>query len=66
MLKVGDKVVMNNNYRVSDENKGKVWTVRSEPWMCCGTLVVGLVGKSGGYAVDGLDLVEESEAKDDD
>lgn len=56
MLKVGDKVIMNNNYRVSDENKGRIWTVRTEPWMCCGTLVVGLVGKSGGYAVDGLDL----------
>lgn len=59
MLKPGDKVVMNKNYHVSEANKGKVWTVRTEPWMCCGSLVVGLVGKSGGYAVDGLDLVEE-------
>lgn len=59
MLKPGDKVVMNNNYHVSEANKGKVWTVQTEPWICCGTLVVGLVGKSGGYAVDGLDLVEE-------
>lgn len=59
MLKTGDKVVMNDNYRVSDSNKGRVWTVRSDPWMCCGTLVVALEGKAGGYAVDGLDLVEE-------
>lgn len=58
MFKPGDKVVMNENYHVSEANKGKVWTVRTEPWMCCGTLVVGLVGKSGRYAVDGLDLVE--------
>lgn len=58
MLKVGDKVVMNDKYRVSEENKGKVWVVRSEPWDCCGTTVVLLKGKSGGYAVDGLTKVE--------
>lgn len=58
MLKVGDKVVMNDKYRVSEENKGKVWTVCSEPWDCCGTMVVLLKGKSGGYAVDGLTKVE--------
>lgn len=64
MLKPGDKVIMNNNYHVSEANKGKVWTVRTEPWMCCGTLVVGLVGKFGGYAVDGFDLVEEGKTDD--
>ncbi len=58
-MKIGDKVVMNNKYCVSEENKGKVWIVRSEPWECCGELVVLLEGKSGGYAVDGLDVVEE-------
>ncbi|MCI8378669.1 MAG: hypothetical protein HFH72_09145 [Lachnospiraceae bacterium] len=58
MLKVGDKVDMNDKYRVSEENKEKVWTVRSEPWDCCGTMVVLLKGKSGGYAVDGLTKVE--------
>ena len=60
MFKPGDNVVMNDNYRVSDANKGCVWVVRSEPWMCCGTEVVALEGKAGGYAVDGLDLVERS------
>ena len=64
MLKPGDKVVMNNNYHVSEAHKGKVWTVRTEPWMCCGTLVVGLVGKSGGYAVDGLDFVKKEKNDD--
>lgn len=59
MLKVGDKVVMNDKYSVSEENKGKVWEVRSEPWDCCGTMVVLLKGKSGGYAVDGLTKVEQ-------
>lgn len=58
MLKPGDKVTMNSRYYVSKENRGKVWTVMSDPWDCCGTLVVKLEGKAGGYAVDGLDLVE--------
>lgn len=59
-MKIGDKVVMNGKYYVSEENKNKVWTVRSEPWECCGQHVVLLEGKSGGYAVDGLDIVEEA------
>ena len=59
MLKPGDKVKMNNNYYVSDTNKDIIWTVESEPWIICGTSVVKLEGKAGGYAVDGLDLVGE-------
>lgn len=58
-MKIGDRVKMNDRYHVSEANKEKIWTVGSEPWMCCGTLVVKLEGKSGGYAVDGLDLVNE-------
>lgn len=50
---------MNNNYSVSEKDKGKTWTVRSNPWNCCGTIVVLLEGKSGGYAIDGLNVVEE-------
>lgn len=57
-FKHGDKVKMNDCYHVSEANKSKVWTVISEPWMCCGSKVVLLEGKSGGYAIDGLDLVE--------
>lgn len=60
-MKIGDKVVMNDKYYVSEANKSKVWTVCSEPWNCCGTTVVLLEGKSGGYAVDGLDIVEVKE-----
>lgn len=60
MLKPGDKVKMNDRYYVSKENRGRVWTVCSEPWNCCGTMVVLLEGKSGGYAVDGLELVDKS------
>ena len=61
MLKIGDKVVMNDKYRVNEQNKGRVWIVRSEPWDCCGSLVVLLEGYSSGYAVDGLDIVQEGE-----
>ena len=28
-MKIGDKVVMNDKYKVSDKNKGKVFVVRS-------------------------------------
>ena len=58
-IKIGDRVVMNDKYFVSKENKGKIWTVRSNPWNCCGTTVVLLEGKSGGYAIDGLNVVEK-------
>lgn len=57
-LKIGDKVVMNDKYRVSEKCKGVVFTVRSAPWECCGTKVVLLEGYRGGYAVDGLTKVE--------
>ena len=58
-IKIGDRVIMNNKYLVSEKDKGKTWTVRSNPWNCCGTIVVLLEGKSGGYAIDGLNVVEE-------
>lgn len=56
-MKKGDRVIMNGKYYVSEENKEKIWIVRSEPWICGGEKVVLLEGKSGGYAVDGLDIV---------
>lgn len=61
MLKIGEKVKMNDKYHVSEENKKKVWEVVSEPWELCGTTVVKLKGKSGGYAVDGLTPVDEAQ-----
>lgn len=54
MLEIGDKVIMNDKYYVSEENNKKIWTVRSKPWNVCGKDVILLEGKSGGYAVDGL------------
>ena len=57
MIEVGSKVKMNDKYRVSAKNKDKVFTVVSEPWNLCGTMVVKLEGISGGYALDGLEEV---------
>lgn len=57
-MKIGDRVVMNDNYRVSEGNKGKVFVVCSEPWDLCGTECVLLEEYRGGYAVDGLTLVD--------
>ena len=63
-MKVGDKVVMNSKYRVSESNKRKIFTVRTEPQEVCGTMSVWLEGFKGCYAVDGLDLVKEDENAD--
>jgi len=57
-MKIGDKVTMNGKYYVSEENADKEFTVKSEPWDLCGTDCVLLKGYSGGYAVDGLDVVQ--------
>lgn len=57
MLKQGDKVVMNDKYRVSDVNKGKEFIVKTVPQKVCGTLCVWLEGYRGCYAVDGLTKV---------
>ena len=57
-MKIGDKVRMNSKYRVSEENKKKIFTVRSEEFEISGTKCVLLEGRAGGYAVDGLDLVQ--------
>ena len=56
-LKIGDKVIMNDKYYVSDKYKGQVFTVRSEPWTVCGSEVVKISGVAGGYDVDGLTKV---------
>ena len=57
-LNVGDKVMMNNKYRVSEKNKDKVFVVRSEPFYICGTKCVLLEDYRGGYAVDGLNKID--------
>lgn len=63
-LKIGDKVVMNDMYYVDEHSIRKVFTVRSEPWMVCGTEVVLLEGMTGGYATDGLTKIRDFIAED--
>lgn len=58
MLKVGDRVKINDKYR--GNNVGKVFTVIAGPQEVCGTTCVWLKGFSGCYAVDGLDKVSDS------
>lgn len=57
MLQIGDKVKMNDKYYVSDKNKEKVFTVKTEPQEVGGTLCVWLEGYCGCYAIDGLSKV---------
>lgn len=54
----GKRVRMVNCYE-AEKYKDKIWTVRSEPWDLCGTQVVLLKGKAGGFALDCLEVVEE-------
>lgn len=55
--KIGDIVVMNDNYYVSEKNKDKEFKIISESWNLCGTMVVKLEGYSSSYALDGLDKI---------
>lgn len=50
---------MNDKYHVSENNKGKVFTVRADPQEVCGTVCVWIEGFRGCYAADGLDKVSD-------
>jgi hypothetical protein len=56
-LKKGDKVIM-VNCSEAEKYKDKVWVVRSDPWDLCGSEVVLLEGKSGGFATEMLREVD--------
>lgn len=56
-MKMKDKVIRNDLSKVSDKNKGRVFTVKREPWDLCGMDCVFLEEYSGGYAVNGLTMV---------
>lgn len=58
-MPVGTKVRMVNCIE-AERYKDKIWTTRSEPWMLCGSEVVLLEGKSGGFATEFLEIVEEA------
>lgn len=57
MIQPGDKVVINNKYYVSKENKGKEFTVTAGPQEVCGTICVWLEGYRGYYAADGFTVI---------
>lgn len=57
MLKKIDKVKMINCYE-AEKYKDKIWIVRSEPWIVCGSEVILLEGKSGGFETEFLEKVE--------
>lgn len=59
MLKIGDKVIRNENYVVPEKYKGVVFTVRSNPYKIGEMDCVALEGLAGGYAMDGLTKIEE-------
>lgn len=57
-MEIGTKVVMVNCFEAR-KNPDKVWVTRSEPWkLGHGEEVVLLEGKSGGFSVDCLKVVE--------
>ncbi len=53
-LKIGDKVVMNDNYY--DKRKGEVFTIKAGPEMIGRKECFWLDGYDGAYCADGLDL----------
>ena len=63
MLKKGDRVKMVNCYE-AEKYGDKIWTVRSDPWNVCGSEVVLLEGKSGGFATTYLQKVSEHLAEE--
>ena len=60
-MKIGTKVKMVNCFE-AEIYGDRVWITRSEPWEVCGTMVVALEGKAGGFAVECLEVVEEVDA----
>lgn len=56
-FKIGDIVECSGALGgIPEDWRGKVWTVASEPWQCCGVDVVKLVGERGCRRVDCLQL----------
>lgn len=53
---IGTKVRMVNCYE-AQKYGDKAWVTRSEPWEMCGSQVVLLEGKSGGFDTSCLEVV---------
>ena len=59
---IGDKVKFNDKYYVLEEDKDKVFTVKSDVKDICGTLCLKITEK-GYYPLDGLTVVGESDTE---
>lgn len=59
-LKIGDLVIM-TNCSESGAYKDRIWKVRSDPWDLCGSEVVLLEGRAGGFATKCLYKVNAKE-----
>lgn len=55
---VGTKVRMVNCWE-AEKHADKVWITRSAPWEMCGSQVVLLEGKSGGFDTSCLEVVHD-------
>ena len=64
LLHKGYRVKMNGKYPVTEYQKGKIFTVNSEPRFIAGQMRVKLYGLSE-YPVDGLELESEGDDTDD-
>jgi len=58
-LKPGDKVIMHDCYEARKYGN-KVWIVGSQSWDLCGSEVVKLEGKTGGFAIKFLHKVADN------
>lgn len=56
-IHVGDQVIMNNHYEVSNDHKGVIWTVTAGPKFINGKRCMQLKGYKDWYPVDGLKVV---------
>lgn len=57
-MKIGTKVTMINCHEAT-KNPDKIWVTRSEPWEASGSSLVLLEGKTGGFDVSCLKIIEE-------
>lgn len=61
-MKVKDVIIGNRvrmvNCLEAEKYGNKIWTIVSEPWECCGSIVVRLKDKSGGFDISRLAIVE--------
>lgn len=55
---IGTNVRMVNCYEARKYGD-KVWVTRSDPWMVCGSQVVLLTGKAGGFDTNCLEVVSQ-------